>query len=382
MMRKCHTNGCPVGIATQDRRLISRFAGEPGHVVNFFRFIAQEAREIMAELGFSSFQHMVGRVDRLEMNGESTVWRERGLDFSALLRRPDGDALRFEPEKGGAPAKPESDLEKYFIPMVEDCLKTGKPVLASAAVANTDRAVGTRASGIIVAARGAAGLEEDTVVLRLEGTAGQSLGAFGARGLTLELTGEANDYVGKGLSGAKIVIRPPGEAGYPQGDSMIAGNVCLYGATSGEVYLCGRAGERFAVRNSGATAVVEGVGDHGCEYMTGGVVAVLGSTGMNFAGGMSGGIAYVYDADGLFDNRCNLEMVDLDIMDARDERDLLRLLERHALFTGSAAARRIIDNWEREKTRFVKVFPMEYRRVLGEMLKADADVPRREKEFA
>ncbi|MDR2390931.1 MAG: glutamate synthase large subunit, partial [Planctomycetota bacterium] len=382
MMRKCHTNGCPVGVATQDPELIRRFAGEPGHVVNFFRFIAQEAREIMAGLGFRTFKEMTGRVDMLEMNGESTIWRERGIDLSGLLTKPDGDAIRFEPEKEGAPIKPESSLEKLFIPQVEACLKSGKPVVVSASVANTDRAVGARASGLIAAARGGGGLEDDTVVLRLTGTAGQSFGAFGARGLTLELTGEANDYVGKGLSGARIVIRPPAGAGYPQGDSMIAGNVCLYGATTGEVYLCGRAGERFAVRNSGATAVVEGVGDHGCEYMTGGRVAVLGTTGMNFAAGMSGGIAYVYDSDGLFDNRCNLEMVDLDIMDERDERDLRRLLERHALFTGSAAARRIIDSWDREKTRFVKVFPMEYRRVLGEMLKADADTPRPESEFA
>ncbi|MDR1534070.1 MAG: glutamate synthase large subunit [Planctomycetota bacterium] len=381
MMRKCHTNGCPVGIATQDRRLISRFAGKPEHVVNFFRFVSREAREIMAGLGFRTFREMVGRVDRLEMNGEAGVWRERGLDFGRLLYRPEGDALRHEPEKAGA-ARPESELEKLFLPRVETCLETGRPVEVSAAVANTDRAVGARASGLIAAARGAAGLEEDTVVLRLTGTAGQSFGAFGARGLTLELTGEANDYVGKGLSGAKIIVRTPRDAGYPEGDSMIAGNVCLYGATSGEVYLNGRAGERFAVRNSGATAVVEGVGDHGCEYMTGGRVAVLGTTGMNFAGGMSGGIAYVYDVDGLFDNRCNLEMVDLDIMDDGDERDLQRLLQRHYLFTGSTAARRILDNWEREKTRFVKVFPMEYRRVLGEMLKTDAETPRPENESA
>jgi glutamate synthase domain-containing protein 3 len=379
MMRKCHTNACPVGVATQDPELTARFAGQPQHIIRFLSFVAEELRHIMASLGLKTVQEMVGRVDLLRPNPASPVLAERGLDLSRLLFVPTGDAVRFE---NNCPPKPvdTNDFDRQVLPEVETTLETGKPMVYTGSIANTNRTVGTLISSRIVALKGAAGLPPDTVTLRLSGTAGQSFGAFGARGLTLDLVGDANDYVGKGLSGARLVIRPAADAAFDKSASMIAGNVCLYGATSGEVYLGGRVGERFAVRNSGANAVVEGVGDHGCEYMTGGRVAIIGPTGMNFAAGMSGGIAYVYDNDGRFDSRCNLQMVDLDIMEPADEEELRSLLERHLAYTDSPAARRILGNWPREKSRFVKVFPMEYRRALGVMLTIDAAVPRPETE--
>jgi glutamate synthase domain-containing protein 3 len=242
-----------------------------------------------------------------------------------------------------------------------------EPVVAESRVKNTDRTVGAKISSRVVRRRTLAGLPDSTITLRLKGIAGQSFGAFCARGVTIELTGEANDYVGKGLSGGRLIIRPPASLhpSFKPHENAIVGNVALYGATSGELYLSGLAGERFAVRNSGALAVVEGVGDHGCEYMTGGRVVVLGRTGVNFAAGMSGGIAYVHDADGFFDNHCNLEMVDLDLLDADDEKELIALVSRHAAYTGSPAAKRILDNWRYERDRFVKIFPMEYRKVLA-----------------
>ncbi|MDR2051475.1 MAG: glutamate synthase large subunit [Deltaproteobacteria bacterium] len=372
MMRKCHTNGCPVGVATQDPAMRTRFAGRPEHVINLFRFIAEEVREIMAGLGFRNMAEMTGRVERLIFRPDPALPWSSSLDFSALLAVPEGDIRRYSgPEEAICPAA--KGLDDEFLPLVEDLLKNGGKLERESRVRNTDRTVGAKISSRIARARGSAGLPDESVRLNLEGAAGQSFGAFAARGLTLYLRGEANDYVGKGLSGGRIIIAPPENA--PEtfaSQNFIAGNVALYGATSGELYLRGRAGERFAVRNSGALAVVEGVGDHGCEYMTGGRVAVLGRTGVNFAAGMSGGIAYVYDDDGLFDSRCNLEMVDLDLLTPEDEAELRSLLARHSSYTGSSLARSLLEDWKREKGRFIKVFPMEYRRALRDMAKADA----------
>ena len=378
MMRKCHTNGCPVGVATQDPKLRARFAGKPEHVVNFFRFIAEDVRAYMAELGFRRMEEMTGQINRLAPGRNAVPLRERGLDFSALLAEPQGNERRYMgPEHDVRPAH--DSLDDSLLPELEEALKTGAAFRREITVRNTDRTIGAKLSSRIARSR-ASTLQQDAVRLDLHGTAGQSFGAFAARGLTLALSGEANDYVGKGLSGGRIIIRPPHNAhkSFAPNRNIIVGNVALYGATSGELYLRGRAGERFAVRNSGAQAVVEGVGAHGCEYMTGGRVVVLGLTGVNFGAGMSGGIAYVYDEDGLFDSRCNLEMIDLDLLGPADERELREMLERHALYTASARAGHILDNWESEKGKFVKVFPMEYRRAIGAMSLADAATPRQE----
>ncbi|MDR2421862.1 MAG: glutamate synthase large subunit, partial [Deltaproteobacteria bacterium] len=360
MMRKCHTNTCPVGVATQDPRMRARFAGKPEHVVNYFTFVARELREIMASLGYRTVKEMIGQVDRLAPRLESAFFSERGLDFTDVLYKPAQVGLSFE----AYAVKPPSDsLDDRLLPKVLPAIESGAPIVINHPVKNTDRAVGAKISSRIIRKYGSIGLPDDSVVLKLKGIAGQSFGAFVAKGLTLDLEGEANDYVGKGLSGGKLVVRPP-KGIHPEFEpskNAIVGNVALYGATSGELYLSGLAGERFAVRNSGALAVVEGVGDHGCEYMTGGRVAVLGQTGVNFAAGMSGGLAYVYDQDGLFDNHCNLEMVDLDLLDKEDEEELKALIGRHLHYTASEKARRVLENWTREKAKFIKVFPMEYR---------------------
>jgi glutamate synthase domain-containing protein 2/glutamate synthase domain-containing protein 1/glutamate synthase domain-containing protein 3 len=377
MMRKCHTNGCPVGIATQDPKMRARFAGKPEHLINFLRFIAQDVRERMAELGFRKMEDMIGRVDKLSVKADSPVPKNRGLDFSALLTSISGPYQRYMGQEHDVrPGR--NTLDDRMLPQVEEVLKTGQPLVKEMLIRNTDRTVGAKISSRIARAKGMGGLPDNTLTLRLSGTAGQSFGAFAARGLTLHLEGMANDYVGKGLSGGRIIIRPPRNipASFQPNKNIIAGNVALYGATSGELYLNGQAGERFAVRNSGAIAVVEGVGDHGCEYMTGGRVVVLGLTGVNFAAGMSGGLAYIYDEDGLLDSRCNLEMVDLDLLEQSDESELKQLIENHFAYTGSQVARNILSSWENEKGKFVKIFPMEYRRVLGEMSKADAATPR------
>jgi glutamate synthase domain-containing protein 2/glutamate synthase domain-containing protein 1/glutamate synthase domain-containing protein 3 len=360
MMRKCHTNACPVGVATQDPKMRARFTGQPEHVINFLTFVARELREIMASLGFRTVKEMIGQVDRLVPKSDSAFFHERGLDFGDLLYKPAKEGLSFEKYAVKPPA---NSLDDRLLSQVSPAIATGEPIVIDSPVENTDRAVGAKISSRIIRAREAAGLPEDTITLRLKGIAGQSFGAFLAKGLTLDLEGEANDYVGKGLSGGKIVIRPPKDIhpDFIPSKNAIVGNVALYGATSGELYLSGLAGERFAVRNSGALAVVEGVGDHGCEYMTGGRVAVLGKTGVNFAAGMSGGLAYVYDEDGLFDNHCNLEMVDLDLLDREDEEELRALISRHAHYTASVKAKRILNGWTREKAKFIKVFPMEYR---------------------
>ncbi len=368
MTRNCHKNTCPVGIATQDPRLRARFKGKPEYLINFFHMVARETRELMAELGFRSFDEMVGRCDRLDMNPAITFWKARGLDYSKLLDRRSvvsGRALR---SSGSRHAVPSDTLDAALIPEVDHALASGTTLVVDRPIRNIHRSVGTRLSGHLARRLGAAGLPEGTISLRFQGAAGQSFGAFAIRGLTLLLEGEANDYVGKGLSGGRIVLRPWRHATYRAVDNVIAGNVLLYGATSGELYAAGRVGERFAIRNSGAMAVVEGVGNHACEYMTGGRVAILGATGLNFAAGMSGGIAYVYDEDCLFDTRCNLETVDLEAVKEQAAIDELRsLIEAHREATGSERADAILNGWDEALPRFVMVLPMEYRRALDLM---------------
>jgi glutamate synthase domain-containing protein 3 len=380
MMRKCHNNTCPVGVATQDPELRKRFSGKPEYIQNYFMMVAEDLRGYMARLGIRTVDDLIGRTDLLEMNEAVTFWKAKGLDFSALLYRP---ALSCDAPR--CMKKQEHGLEKAldytFLKKCKSALEKKKMTALDLTIRNVHRTVGTILSGEIARRYGAAGLPEDTITLKFTGTSGQSFAAFGAHGITFILEGEANDYVGKGLSGAKIIIKPPAQSRFDAAANSIAGNVLLYGATSGEMYINGQAGERFAIRNSGAVAVVEGVGDHGCEYMTGGRVVVLGPTGVNFGAGMSGGIAYVFDKTGLFDSRCNLEMIDLELVtDAADERELKSLIERHVALTGSACGRGILENWEASLPFFIKVFPMEYRRALGRMIPEDVATERKEKQ--
>jgi glutamate synthase domain-containing protein 2/glutamate synthase domain-containing protein 1/glutamate synthase domain-containing protein 3 len=378
MMRKCHTNGCPVGVATQDPELRKRFKGSPEFIIHFFQFIAEEVREYMAKLGFRTFDEMVGHSDLLEMNPAISFWKTQGLDLSKIFHRVPAEASQVHCTERQATGL-EGALDYEFLSQMGDAIEKGRKVTIQHDVRNIHRTLGSLVSSRIARRYGYAGLPDDTITLDLKGSAGQSFGAFLSHGLTLKLEGEANDYIGKSLSGGKIIIRPPQGLTCPPEENVIAGNVILYGATSGEVYINGCAGERFAIRNSGANAVVEGVGDHACEYMTGGRVVVLGLTGVNFGAGMSGGIAYVYDENGRFDSLCNTDMVDLDLLDEPDEDELRALLENHVRYTGSPKASRVLKNWGRERERFVKVFPMEYRRVLGAMSKKDEAVPRRAK---
>jgi glutamate synthase domain-containing protein 2/glutamate synthase domain-containing protein 1/glutamate synthase domain-containing protein 3 len=378
MMRKCHTNGCPFGVATQDPELRKRFVGRPEHVVQFFRFIAREVRELMASLGFRTFDEMVGRSDLLETNQAIDFWKAKGLDFGGVFHRVDAkpEQCRFTNPQ---PSPIADALDYALLPKVEAAIDGGDGVSLKSPVRNTDRTVGAVISSRIARRHGHKGLPDGRIAIEFEGSAGQSFGAFAAKGLTLILNGEGNDYLGKGLSGGKIVVRPAKGSSFDPAQNTIAGNVLLYGATCGEAYLNGRVGERFAVRNSGAWAVVEGVGDHGCEYMTGGRVAILGPTGVNFAAGMSGGLAYVLDESGDFDARCNLEMVDLESLSIVDERELRGMIERHAALTGSPRAKEILADWRQWKDLFVKVLPMEYRFILGQMSRDDAETKREEK---
>ena len=369
MMRACHLNTCPVGVATQAPELRKKFTGDADHVVNFMRFIATEVRELMAKLGFRTIDEMVGRVDRLAMRKAVDHWKAQGLDYSRILYRPD------LPEDVGTHCTMKQDhgIEKSLdvttlLKICEPAIEQGKKVHSRLPIKNTNRVVGTILGYEISKAHGMEGLPEDTITLDFVGSAGQSFGAFAPRGLTLRLEGDANDYVGKGLSGGKIIVYPPHDATFPAEDNIIIGNVALYGATGGEVYIRGMAGERFCVRNSGAKAVVEAVGDHGCEYMTGGRVVVLGPTGRNFAAGMSGGVAYILDADKTFHTRCNAEMVDLDRLESAEEiAEVKAMIERHAENTGSARARQVLEDWEQLLPQFIKVMPKDYKRVLKAM---------------
>lgn len=364
MMRKCHLNTCPVGIATQDPVLRRKFSGRPEHLINYFFFVAEEVRELMAQLGFRTVAEMVGRSDRLQPVA-SDHWKGRHLQLEKILHRPDDGReapIRcVQPQDHDLPGR----LDNQLIHESHPALERGEKVSLALPIKNVHRAVGAMLSGEIARLHGAEGLPDGTIDIRFSGSAGQSFGAFAAPGLSLTLEGEANDYVGKGLSGGRLVIHPPVGAHFAASDTIIVGNTVLYGATGGEAFFHGRAGERFAVRNSGARAVVEGVGDHGCEYMTGGVVVVLGDTGRNFAAGMSGGVAFVLDANDQFHRRCNQGMVELErITDDNDEALLRSLIERHAALTGSSRASGILEMWDATLPRFVKVIPVEYRRIL------------------
>jgi glutamate synthase (NADPH/NADH) large chain/glutamate synthase (ferredoxin) len=395
MMRKCHLNTCPVGVATQDPVLRQKFSGKPEHVVNYFFFIAEEVRHIMAQLGIRKFDDLIGRSDLLDMLKGIEHWKASGLDFSRLFAQPPvpADVPRFQTETQDHGL--EKALDNILIAKSRPAIDKGERVQFMEVARNVNRSVGAMLSGAVTMVH-PEGLPDDSIRIQLEGTGGQSFGAFLCKGITLYLIGDANDYTGKGLSGGRVVVRPSIDF---RGDAVrntIVGNTVMYGATTGEAFFSGVGGERFAVPLSGATAVIEGTGDHGCEYMTGGTVAVLGKTGRNFAAGMSGGVAYVYDEDGQFASRCNTSMVSLDkVLTAKeqeaqidkavwhrgqtDEAQLRKLLEDHNRWTGSKRARELLDQWDSARTKFVKVFPTEYKRALGEiyakqMAKAEASV--------
>jgi glutamate synthase (ferredoxin) len=383
MMRKCHLNTCPVGVATQDPVLRKKFSGKPEHVINFFFFVAEELREIMAELGFRRVSDMVGHSEMLDMQDAIEHWKARGLDFSNILHKPD------VPKRIATHCVTTQDhgLENVLdVQLIEECrgaIGHQAQVDLNLPIQNSHRAVGTMLSGEIAKRYGNAGLPEDTIRIKFTGSAGQSFGAFLAHGVTLTLEGDANDYVGKGLSGGKMVIYPPRNSTFVPEENILIGNTVLYGATSGEAYFRGVAGERFAVRNSGAHAVVEGVGDHGCEYMTGGVAVVLGKTGRNFAAGMSGGIAFVLDEEGVFSSLCNKSMVELEPLVKTQDIELLRkLVENHYSLTESTPAKRVLENWIAMLPKFVKVMPIDYRRVLEQMEREKAQATRIEQELA
>jgi glutamate synthase (NADPH/NADH) large chain/glutamate synthase (ferredoxin) len=383
MMRKCHLNTCPVGVATQDPLLRAKFSGKPEHVVNYFFFIAEEVRQIMAQLGIRKFDDMIGRSDLLDTRPGLDHWKASGLDFSRLFAQPNVPAevprFQFETQDHGL----EKALDNVLIAKSRAAIDKGERVQFIEVARNVNRSVGAMLSGAVTEVH-PEGLPDDSIRIQLEGTGGQSFGAFLARGITLYMIGDANDYTGKGLSGGRVVVRPSIDFRGDAVKNTIVGNTVMFGATSGEAFFSGVAGERFAVRLSGASAVVEGTGDHGCEYMTGGTVAVLGVTGRNFAAGMSGGIAYVYDEDGKFAKRCNTAMVTLEkvlttaeqqeALDASlwhrglsDEAQLKQMLADHNRWTGSRRARELLDNWETARLKFVKVFPFEYKRALGEL---------------
>ncbi|RTZ59550.1 MAG: glutamate synthase subunit alpha, partial [Gammaproteobacteria bacterium] len=380
MMRKCHLNTCPVGVATQDPELRARFKGEPEHVINYFFFVAEEIRQLMAQLGYRKFGDMIGQSGRLDMRKAIDHWKARGLDYSNLLATPQADSHEQEYNCEDQNHGLDKALDNELIKQAAPALERGEKVVIDIDIHNYNRTFGAMLSGRVAEKYGHAGLPEDTILIRAKGTAGQSLGAWLARGVTIDLAGEGNDYVGKGLSGGKLIVYPPADSAIGKAEeNIIVGNTVLYGAIAGECYFRGVAGERFAVRNSGAHAVIEGVGDHGCEYMTGGVVVCLGGTGRNFAAGMSGGIAYVLDEDGMFERRCNMEMVELekirpdggdaDVSDmlGADETRLKMLIRNHLEYTGSTVAARILDNWDAYLPKFVKVMPQDYRRALIEM---------------
>ncbi|RWQ29385.1 MAG: glutamate synthase subunit alpha, partial [Mesorhizobium sp.] len=395
MMRKCHLNTCPVGVATQDPVLRKRFKGTPEHVINFFFYVAEEVRALLAEMGHTHLDQIIGDTDLLEKRALIQHWKARGLDFSKMFFKPDAphEAVHWT-ERQKHPI--DDVLDRKLIELAKPALDARQPVSIELPIRNVDRSTGAMLSGEVAKRFKHKGLREDTISVKLTGTAGQSFGAFLARGVSFELVGAANDYVGKGLSGGRIVIRPPENTKIVAAESIIVGNTVLYGATEGEAYFSGVAGERFAVRNSGVAAVVEGVGDHGCEYMTGGIVVVIGQTGRNFAAGMSGGVAYVLDEAGDFAARCNMAMVELepvpeedDLMEkllhhggdldhkgrvdvsgdmtSHDEERLYQLISNHVHYTGSARGREILDNWATFRPKFRKIMPVEYRRALIEM---------------
>jgi glutamate synthase (ferredoxin) len=367
MMRVCHLNTCPVGIATQDPKLRARFEGKPEHVVNYFRFVAEEVRELMSQLGFRKVDEMIGRMDKLNPAEAIRHWKGQKLDLTPLLEMPE------VPESVGTRCMKAQDhgidkvLDRKLIELASAALERRTPVEIRLPIRNSDRTTGTILGSEVTRRYGAEGLPPDTIRIHFTGSAGQSFGAFLPPGIAMTLEGDSNDYLGKGLCGGRLVVFPPRASTFVPEKNVIVGNVVLYGATDGELFARGVAGERFSVRNSGAVAVVEGVGDHGCEYMTNGRVVVLGPTGRNFAAGMSGGIAWVLDLEGDFPQRCNLEMVDLEHFEGpAEERYVRYLVERHVNFTDSDYARGLLDRWTEIRRRFVKVMPLDYRRVLTE----------------
>jgi glutamate synthase (NADPH) large chain len=375
MMRVCHLNTCPVGIATQDPELRKRFTGTPEHVINYFFFIAEEVREYMARMGFRTFEEMIGRADKLKMREAIEHWKARGVDLSALLHRveaPEGEAIRHsESQDHGL----EKSLDNELIEKCMPALENGEEIRFEQPITNTKRTVGGMLSGEVARRYGNEGLPDGTVHVDFHGVAGQSFGAWLARGLTFTLEGTTNDYVGKGLSGGRLAVFPSRLAAYKPTRNVVVGNVALYGATGGEAYFRGFAGERFAVRNSGAHTVVEGVGDHACEYMTGGVVVVLGETGRNFAAGMSGGVAFVLDESERFESLCNMDMVGLEAVESEEDIELLHgMVERHLEWSGSDRARRVLDDWDEVLPNFVKVMPHDLKRILRERQEAELEV--------
>ncbi|HYW97079.1 MAG TPA: glutamate synthase-related protein, partial [Bacteroidales bacterium] len=367
MMRKCHLNTCPVGVATQDPLLRERFRGKADHLVNYFTFVAQEVRELLAELGFKKFDDIVGRSDLISVREDVGHWKTKNLDFSAILYSPDVSSKADRRHTANQDHKIDSVMDQDLLRLAAPAIENGEMVKISQMIRNTDRTVGAMLSGRISEKYGSEGLPDGTIRAGFNGSAGQSFGAFLVKGVEFKLDGDANDYMGKGLSGGRIIVTPPTGSEFAPEENIIIGNTVLYGATSGEIYVNGMAGERFCVRNSGATAVIEGVGDHCCEYMTGGRTVVLGRTGKNFAAGMSGGIAYVLNVDGNFDYFCNMGMVELSLVEDRsDVRELKDLINKHFKYTGSPLAKRILEDWENHIDRFIKVIPYEYKRVMEE----------------
>lgn len=371
MMRKCHLNTCPVGIATQDEELRQKFAGQPEHVVNYFFLLAEEVREIMAKLGYKSMEEMIGQSQHLELNKKGLHYKSRGLDLTPMLTpaselNPSAGVRNLTTQDHRLELKKDND----FIKKAAKALENKEPVTIEDEVTNLDRTMGTMLSYEVSKRYGMEGLPEDTIQLNLKGHCGQSFGFTLAKGITMSVEGDANDYTGKGLSGGKIAVYPSDAVvndGFVPEEHVIVGNVCLYGATSGKAFFRGKGGERFCVRNSGALAVVEGVGDHGCEYMTGGVVVCLGETGRNFAAGMSGGIAYIYDPDGQFPSRCNMGLVGLETIDTQEEsEEVYGYIQEHIKMTNSNVGQDMLDNWESRVDKFVKVMPHDYKRVLEE----------------
>jgi glutamate synthase (ferredoxin) len=368
MMRVCHLDTCPVGVATQNPALRQKFMGDPSHVVNFMKFIAQQVRELMAELGFRTVDEMIGRTDLLETSKAVSHWKAKGVDLAPLLYQPDVDASvgRFRTTSQDHGLELSLDMRE-LLKAAQPALENGTPVTGTFPIYNINRVVGTILGSEVTRKYGAQGLPADTIKFHFTGSAGQSFGAFMPKGMTLTLEGDANDYVGKGLSGGKIAVYPSPQATFKAEENIIIGNVAFYGATGGEAYIRGVAGERFCVRNSGVHVVVEGVGDHGCEYMTGGKVVVLGRTGRNFAAGMSGGIAYVLDADNDLAVRMNYEMVTLERLAEQDADEIdgvKAMIAKHIQYTSSTNAQNILDNWNDFVTKIVKVIPKDYKRML------------------
>ncbi len=363
-MRKCHSNTCPVGVATQNKELRKLFTGDPQHVVNYFTFLAEDLRRVMAQLGYRTVNEMVGQVDTLRVRDTIDHWKIKTLDLSPILAKVQADASvglfkQVEQDHG---------IDQFYdwklMELAKPALEKGKQVSGNFTVVNTDRSIGTLLSNEISKKHKGIGLPDDTISLKFRGSAGQSFGAFAAKGIRFELEGEANDYFGKGLSGSKLIVYPDRKSTFKAEENVIIGNVAFYGATSGEAYIRGIAGERFCVRNSGVTAVVEGVGRHGCEYMTGGTAIILGSVGSNFGAGMSGGIAYVYDMDSTFEKYRNYELTDYMELEYDDESTLRKYIENHYRYTQSTRAKEILDNWDNALLKFIKIFPQEYREAL------------------